>query len=297
MHICTFQRVISRLPIRDADGTWGNILDVRNMKRGGYKFIHFTFSFVNIDFFRTADWRKNAGILARRLTLSQEQIAVIFQRRMENSKERALEHRLEINHHVPAADQIQFPKGRIGEHVMRSEDDHPADLLGNDVLVVFLSKEPGQTVRRDIVQDTFIKHTFACLFDGSGIYVCGKDLDIPLHIQLVHHLPKEDRQRIGFFSGGTSRAPHPDRLLFPCTFHDGIDGISLQFFEKGRIPKEIRHPDENFLDQHAGLFLIVFQKIHILRQIGTVCDHHPPLDPPQHSGSFIIGKVDAADLF
>src|SRR5699024_4679748 len=115
-------------------------------------------SFVEIYFLRAAHRSKDPGILPGRLALSQEKITAILQGGMEDGEQRSLEHRLEIDHHIPAAYEIQLAERRIREHIVGSENNHPPDFLGDHILVVFLCKKFREAVPGHVIQNTVCKY-------------------------------------------------------------------------------------------------------------------------------------------
>lgn len=93
---------------------------------------------------------------------------------MEDCKKPPLENRLEINHHVPAAYEIQLPEGRIRQHVVGRENDHAADVLADMVLVAALRKVFGKTLRGNVVDDAVGKDAAPGLLDGLYVDIRGK---------------------------------------------------------------------------------------------------------------------------
>ena len=75
----------------------------------------------------------------------QEQITLIIQGHVENGEQIALQHGLEIDQHIPAADQVQLAEGRILEHVVLGKDDHLPDVVVDHVFISLagkVSREP-----------------------------------------------------------------------------------------------------------------------------------------------------------
>ena len=250
-----------------------------------------------INLFRAADRLEYTGILAGRLALSKEKVSALFQRGVENSEQAPLQHRLEINHDVPAAYEIQLSKGRIGKHVVGCENNHAPYILGNLILIIALRKIFRQALRGDIVQNVLGENPLSGLLYGFGVHVCGKDLNIPLYLQLLQNLLEQDGNGIGLLAGGASRAPDTDRVLFICPLHNIVNGAVLQFFKKRRVPEKVRHADQDFLNQNVYLIHIVSQQLRIIREACAVRHHHPPFNAPQNRRPFIICKINAAYIF
>ena len=66
---------------------------------------------------------------------SEEKIPVIIQSHMKDRKQVALQHRLEIDQHIPAADQVQPSKRRVLKNIMLREYDHLPDVVVNDIFI------------------------------------------------------------------------------------------------------------------------------------------------------------------
>ena len=70
---------------------------------------------------------------------------------MKDGEDGLLQHGLEIDQHVAAADQIKLSEWGIGKHVVRRKDDHLSDLFGDVILLVFLREVLGKLFRRKIL--------------------------------------------------------------------------------------------------------------------------------------------------
>ena len=180
---------------------------------------------------------------------------------------------------------------------MGSKNDHPPQILGNLVLVPHLQEEPCQPIRGDIVNDIFRIEPPSCLLKGAAVHIGGKDLDIPFHLQFFHCLLEQDCNGIGFFSGGTSGGPHPDGLILFGLLHNLVNGVVLELFKEGGIPEKVGDTDENLPSQDAYLLWTVSKEPREFRQGRGMGDQHPPFDPPENSGTFVVGEVDAAGVF
>ena len=266
-------------------------MDIGDMEGRGTDILQFSFSIMNIDLLSAAHWLEDISIFPGSFTFPQKEISALLQRRMKDGDQCLLKHRLEINHHIPAADQIQPPKRRVRQHIVGSENDHPADLLGYNILFILLCKISGQPLWRNILQDTLRKDSLSCLFDGPGIYICSKNLHITCDSCLFHDFTEQNSKGIRLLTGGTSGAPYTDSLVFVGVFYKGIHSILLQFFKIVPIPEKAGNTDQDFLSQSIALLFIAFQEIHVFRKTAAVGHHHSSLQPPQDRRPFIIGKI------
>ena len=147
MDVGSLQRVFPAFPVMQAHGPRRDGADVGDVEGRRGEFVHLAFSLVDIDLFRAADRAEDAGKFPCGLAFSQEQIAAALQGGMEDGEQGSLQHRLEIDHHIPAGDQVQLSEGRVGEHVVGRKNDHAPDLLGDGILLVFLGEKFGQPFR------------------------------------------------------------------------------------------------------------------------------------------------------
>ena len=66
---------------------------------------------------------------------------------MEEGQNSPLQHRLQVDEHVPAADKVDVGEGRVGEHVVPGEHANVADRLADAVAAVHLDEEAPQAFR------------------------------------------------------------------------------------------------------------------------------------------------------
>ena len=272
-------------------------LDVGDRKGGRGEVFDFAFTFVQVDFFRAADRFEQVDVFAGRLALAKEEVAVVFERRVEDGKQPAPQHRLEIDHDVAAADQIQLAERRVREDVVGGEHNHPPHFLADLVLIVLLDEELGQTLRGYIVQNIFRVQALAGLLDRAGIDIGRKDFDIPRHLHLLHRFAEKDCEGVGFLPGGAAGAPNPDRLVLRRALDDFVDGVIFELFKESRVAEEVCHPDQDLLDKGVDLLGGIAEQPGEIRQRGGVGHQHPPFDPAQDRCALVIGKVDAARIF
>ena len=267
-------------------------LHVRNAERGRRRIFHLPRTIVNVDLLRAACRLEHVRVFVRCLAFAQEQISPVLQGGMEDGEQTALQNRLEVDHDVAAADQVQLAERRVGQHVVRREDDHAPDFFGDVVFVVALGEEARQTLSRHVVDDALREHALACLLDSAHVDVGRKDLHITAHLQLVKHLSEQDGDRVRLFARRASRTPHANRLVLVSLLHDVVDDVALEDLEMLRVAEKARHADKNLFDQDVDLF----ERPSVLRKTVAVRHDDTALDTAQDRAALVIGEVDAAFL-
>lgn len=72
---------------------------------------------------------------------------------MEDGKQAALQHGLEVDHDIAATDEVELAKRRVRPHVVRSEDDHLANVFDDVIGSLALHEVPRQALGRHILDD------------------------------------------------------------------------------------------------------------------------------------------------
>ena len=252
---------------------------------------------VNEDLLVSAVGAEDIAVVADRLRLAEKKIAAVLQRDMKDREQILLQHGLEVNQQVPAADQIQTAEGRILKDVVLGEDDHRADLMIYHILGAPAREIPAEPADAHILDDVLPVDALAGKLHRVRVQIGRKDLDIPPDVELLHHLGEQNRQRIGFLAGGAARAPDADLFRGLAFLHDLRDDPRLQHLEIIRIPEEGSDADQDLFCQRPGLLLIALQIIHVALQIAAVRDHDPPLDPAENRRLLIIRVVGVRDVF
>ena len=236
-------------------------------------------------------------IIDDRFRAAQEQIAMIVQRHVEDGKQISLQHRLEINQNIAAADQIQFPERRILEHIVLCKNNHLANIVMDDILIALAGKKPGQPGDGNIFNNVIAVHTLHRRCDRSRIQICCKDFYIPLDAEFLHGFLKQDGNGISFLAGRASGYPHTNlfvsrRVLQKLLNHGFLENVKIF-----RIAEKAGNSDQHFLGQQFSLIRIVIQIGDILPQITAVRDNQTALDSSQNGRLLIIGVIDAGGAF
>ena len=283
--------------VRGAMRLGGHVLGRDGLHRGdvevdGLGPVHLAGAVVHVDLLGGEGRLEDVGILVGRLALAEEEIAAVLEGGVEDGKEAALQHRLEVDHDVAAADEVELAEGRVGEHVVRRKDHHLPDVLGDVIGVVALHEEPCQPVGRHVLDDALGEDALARLLDGLDVDVRRKDLDVAMHLELVEDLLEQDGQRIGLLARGASRAPHADGVAVGAPADDVGDDLVLEHLEERGVAEEARHADENLLGEHGDLVGALVQDLRVLGERPGVGDHEAPLDAADDGRALVVREVD-----
>ena len=129
LRIHRFEGVARNGPAFTAGPLGLNGLNIGHVERGRRQVVHFASSVVNIDFFCTACGLKDAGVFVGGLTFAQKEVAAVFECRMKDGEQTALQNLLKVNHHVAAADKVKLAERRVRQHVVRRKDNHAPDVF------------------------------------------------------------------------------------------------------------------------------------------------------------------------
>ena len=193
---------------------------------------------VDEDLLICAEGPEDIGVLPDRLRLSEEEIAAVLERDMENRKQVLLQHRLEIDQQVSAGNEIKPSERRILKDVVLREHNHRADLMVYDILRALARKVPAQAAHAHVLDDVLSIDTAARKLDRVGVEVRGKDLDVTPDVHLLHDLREEDRDRVRLLTCRTAGDPHADLIRLPPIAHNVRDNSLLQDIKILRVTKE-----------------------------------------------------------
>ena len=113
---------------------------------------------------------------AGRLRTAKQQIAALVQRIVEQSEDPRLQLGFHVDQQVAAGNKIHARERRILDHIVTGEDQHPAQLLADDVSTFIFAEETGQTLLGDIADDALRIDPGARDLECRLIDVGGEDL-------------------------------------------------------------------------------------------------------------------------
>ena len=126
---------------------------------------------------------------------------------MEYVHRAALQHRLEIDQHVTAADQVEPRKGSVAHHVLPRENANIAQEARDVIGCVRGGEVAAQQLRTHVGRNAFRIHAGARPFDRGVADIGGEHFDRDVDARLPHELGKRDRQRVSFFTRSSIPAP------------------------------------------------------------------------------------------
>ena len=197
---------------------------------------------------------------------------------MEDREHALLQHRLEVDEHVSARDQIEMRERRIAHEVLAREHAQVAHRLENPVAVVFLDEEALQPFRRDHGCDPVRVASRSRSGDRDFTQIRREDLDRGLASLVSEKLEERDRDRVRLLATRASRYPHANRLLRRVRRHHRGEAIALQDVERVGIPEEARHANEQVLVERVQLVGILAQVCEIVPVRILAVQQHPPED-------------------
>ena len=105
---------------------------------------------------------------------------------MKERKQLFLSFRPEIDQQVATGDEIEFGERRVLQDVVQRKDNHIPDMLLDMIAVLFLRKEAGQALGRDIALDPLPIKSPTGRLDGFAVQIRRKNLHahavaIPFH--------------------------------------------------------------------------------------------------------------------
>ncbi|MNO91689.1 hypothetical protein D3C76_832410 [compost metagenome] len=178
----------------------GNFLAVLGQRKGRGQHRHWCFHKLHgraqgarhilaaIDTVLLVDRHKQRRAHIGRFRVTQKQVAIGFEGKMESLQQRRLGFAVEIDEQVAAADQVQLGKRRVGQQVVLGEQHTFSYLLAHLVHTLTRDEVLLDTLVADIGNDTDRVDTPAPDIQGMLIDIGGKQLQVDLVFFLLHTL-------------------------------------------------------------------------------------------------------------
>gem|GEM_PF-2189069 len=212
---------------------------------------------------------------------------------MKQCHQLALQRRLQINHQVAAAEQIKPGERRVLDYILNGKDQHVANVFADLIGAAFLREELLEPLRIHIERDALRIHTRSSLIDCLDVNIRGKHLHIDIQLQLDDAFLEQHGNRVGFFTRGAARHPHPQRVLRWFAWQNLLAQYSSELIEGFRIAEKAGHSDQQFLQQQVHFLRVALQMPSIVGHVVELVHMHAPFYAAPHRIGLVEGKVTA----
>ena len=243
-----------------------------------------------VDFLFLVHRFKQVGEGADGLGGPEEEKPVRPERVVERGQHLFLQARLKVDQHIAATDQIQAREGGIADDVLPGKHDGVAKRFDDPEPALFLGKKPPQTLRRDILRETFRIEPVAGLGQVCLVEIGREDLQPARTRRLFRTLGERHREGIGLLAGRTPEHPHAQRLVSALR-EQRWKHFALEQVKRVRIAEETGHADEGVGIQGVQLPGIAPQKVGVTRQRGLLVQDRAPGDAAMDRGGLVQGEI------
>ena len=101
---------------------------------------------------------------------------------------------------------------------------------------------------------------------------------------------EQHRDRVRFFARRAAGHPHAN-FVVRFLAREELRDVRLERSERLAIAEEMRHPDEQILEERASFRRMRADEIEIARDRFDRVHLHAPRDPPQHRRAFVMRKI------
>jgi hypothetical protein len=233
---------------------------------------------------------------ADRLRLPEQQKTGGVERVVKEPEHSLLQSRVEIDEHVPAADEVLATERWVLGQVVPGEDAHVADGLVHLIAAVHLGEEPLQAFRRDVRSDVLQIPPRPRLFQSPLGEVGREHLQGGISLQLSRALQQTDDDRIDLLASGASGHPHAERCAGRPILQQAREDIVGQDLEHTRVAKKGSDRDEAVLMEGLHLVPMALEVANVVLRRLDVDEGHPPRDPPLDGRRLVGAEVGSGHL-
>jgi hypothetical protein len=206
-----------------------------------------------------------------------------------------LRRRLQVDQHVPAADEVDARERRVLDDVVVREH-HRLAQLGHDLVVFAVrDEEAGQPLGRDLGDRLFVVQRARRDPERAVVHVGREDLE--RSAALRRKLIEQDRERVDLFAGRAACDPHPERHVLRPSREQRRQYLALEQIERLFVAEEPRHADQEIAVQDVELFVLALEPRDVVIDVGDVRQLQPALDPASDRARLVVREVDAELLF
>ncbi len=233
---------------------------------------------------------------ARGLRGAEEKEPRFLQGVVQQRNDAILELRPEVNHQVPAADQIHRGEGWIPRDVVFREDAEISQVASNLIAPLGLGEEALQALLGDLTLDARGKAARARLLDDRGAQVRSEDLDRQLAARFAQEFAQANGDRVDLLARRATGDPDADRSVAGPALAQFRKDQRAECFDGVRIAEEAGHVDERFLAECRELGWIALEEVEIGGEIRDAVEEETPLEAPPYRRWLVAREVDASRL-
>jgi hypothetical protein len=131
--------------------------------------------------------------------------------------------------------------------------------------------------------------------ERARVEVGGEDLHFGRAIERRHIFAQQDRDRIGFFARRAAQHPHAKLVLGALALEQPRQ-LALEQVEFGGIAEELRHADQQILEQMTHLLVIVPQPRHIGVDVVELEDLHAAENAAHERAALVAVEIVPGDV-
>ena len=223
---------------------------------------------------------------------AEDEIPRLGQRVVEHREDALLDRRGEIDHQVPAADDIHLREGRVARDVVRREDTSIAHVLRDFVTALGPAKEPRQTPRRDVLNDALGVQAGARAIDRPAADVCAEDLEGHRRAGVAERLDEANRDRVDLFAARAAGNPHTERHVRASSGDQAGEDLAPERLPDCRVAEEARDVNEHFFGKRVDLRWLGGDEVGVGSQAGRAPKDAATLDAPPERRGLVVCEVD-----
>jgi hypothetical protein len=225
------------------------------------------------------------------LGVAQKQEAVGQKREVEEGDDPVLQVGVEIDQQVAAGDQVELREGRVPDDVVRREDAHLAQFLGDDVGVALLVEPAREPLRRDVGGDRRRVAPDPRRRERPRVDVGGEDLHMGDGVAAGHLLAQQHGDAVGLLAGRAAEHPHAHDVARPLAVQELRDHLPLQNLELPGVAEELRHADQEVVEEVLHFVRVGAQMRDVAFHVVNLDDLRPALDPAQEGVRLVAVEV------
>ena len=236
---------------------------------------------------------KEIRLVAHGFRGPQEEHATGVQGVVEQGDELLLQVAVQVDHEVPAADEIELGEGRILDDVVFGEDDRVPDAFVDAVgqAIGLGHEEPRQALPGQIDGDAGRVEARPGRGQGPAVDVCGEDLEGVALFDGLDALLQQDGDGVGFLARGAAGAPDPDHR--PCGFVEEElgDAQFLEGLERLCVPEEVGNADQQIPEERLHLRGRPLQELDVALHGMDQMHSHATLDAALEGAGLVLGEI------